>query len=399
MPQNTKNLIIAVVVTIVIVGLLIFFFGRRSTETGEPTFLGKLFPESKPAQQQQIVSPPLQGGVGGGSEIKEPSLNKETTKNLPAGTLIHLSSDAVSSVAVSASTTRYHKNIAENPGHLFERQADGSDEEKRVSNFTVPQILKVIWSNDSKKAVIFYNLNNEVRKILVDYGEPTPKTNFLPDTVSTVAFSPDSKSMVFVNDLDNTRNVFTVNSAFGSQKKILDNNIPNLEISWPAVNLIALKTKSSFAIPGFLYTMSASGASFSRIVESLGLDAVWNNNASGLVYTNSDLDLFYLDTKTGNTKSLGLKTVAEKCAFSKTKNNLVYCAIPKVITNADYPDEWWQGKIAFEDNIIAIDVNTLDLVLFAETLSDAVNPVLAGNDEYLLFRDRNTGELWSLKLK
>lgn len=399
MQNNRKILIISIVIVLVIIATLIFFFGRRNTETGEPTFLGKLFPESAPAQQRQTVSPPLQGEAGEGSKIKEPSLNKETAKSLPAGTLIHLSANTVSSLAINASTTRYHKNIAENPGHLFERQTDGSDEEKRISNFTIPQVLKVIWSNNAKKAVIFYNLNSEVRKILVDYSEPTPKTNFLPDTVSAVAFSPDSKSMVFINDLDDTRNVFVANTVFGSQKKILDNIIPNLEILWPAQNLIALKTKSSFALTGFLYTIPANGVGFSKVVESLGLDAIWNNNASGLVYTNSDLDLFYLDIKTGANKSLGLKTVAEKCTFSKTKTNLVYCAIPKIISDANYPDEWWQGKITFEDNIIAIDTNTLDFVLFAETASDAVNPVLTGNDEYLLFRNRNTGELWSLKLK
>jgi hypothetical protein len=233
----------------------------------------------------------------------------------------------------------------------------------------------------------------------VDYTESTPKTNFLPDTVSAVVFSPDSKSMVFINKLGDTRNLFTANSAFGSQKKILDNNIPDLEISWLTQNIIALKTKSSYAILGFLYTINSGGGNFTKIVESFGLDAVWNKDASGLVYTNSNLDLFYLDIKTGTNKSLGLKTIAEKCVFSKKQTNIVYCAIPKIINNANYPDEWWQGKVSFEDNIIAIDTKTLDLVLFAETKSDAINPVLLENDTYLLFKDRNTREFWSLKLK
>ena len=282
---------------------------------------------------------------------------------------------------------------------MFERQTDGSNEEKRVSNFTVPQILKVVWSSDAKKAIIFYNLNSEIKKILVDYTESTPKTNFLSETVSDAVFSPDSKSIVFINDLEDTRNVFIANSSFSNQRKILDNTLPNLEISWPSANLIALKTKSSYAIPGFLYTISASGGNFSKVVESLGLDTIWNKDGSGLVYTDSDLNLFYLDVKTGANKSLGLKTIAEKCVFSKTKTNVVYCAIPKIINDANYPDEWWQGKISFEDNIIAVDTKTLDLVLYAETLSDIVNPVLLENDSYVLFKDRNTGELWSLKLK
>ena len=400
MQNITKNLIIAVVVIIAIVAVLIFFFGRRTTETGEPTFLGKLFPESKP-----VVSPPYEGEVpstaveGVGVVEEAGSLTPTEAQNLPVGALIRLSADAVSSIAVSASTTRYHKNIAENPGHLFERQADGSDTERRISNFTIPQILRVVWSPDASKAVIFYNLNDEIRKILVDYSESTPKTNFLPDTVSAVAFSLDSKSLVFINDLGDTRNIFTANSSFGSQRKISDNNIPNLELLRSTANLITLKTKSSYAIPGFLYSISANGTNFFKVVESLGLDAVWNKDGSGLVYTNSDLDLFYLDAKTGANKSLGLKTVAEKCVFSKTKTNIVYCAIPKIINNANYPDEWWQGKISFEDNIIAIDTDTLDLVLFAETQSDAVNPILLDNDSYLIFKDKKAGELWSLKLK
>lgn len=400
MSNNKKNLIIAVVIVMVIVVVLIFFFGRRTTETGEPTFLGKLFPESEPAIQQPTQPIPKEALIT--TEIQEPSLSFEKAQALPTGTLIHLSSDTVSSIAVSSTTVRYHKNIAENPGHLFERETDGSNEEKRISNFTIPQILHVVWSGDAKKAVIFYALNNEIRKILVDYTESTPKTNFLPDTVNALVFSPDSKSIAFINSLGETHNIFTANSSFGSQKKILDNNIPNLEISWSTQNLISLKTKSSYAINGFLYTMSASGppagGGFSKVVESLGLDAVWNSNASGLVYTNSDLDLFYLDAKTGANKSLGLKTVAEKCVFSKAKTNIVYCAIPKIINDANYPDEWWQGKISFEDNIVAIDINTLDLILFAETLSDVVNLTLLENDTYLLFKDRNTGELWGLKL-
>lgn len=397
MQNITKKIIVAVVVVIVIVGILIFFFGRRTTKTGEPTFLGKLFPESAPAIQQPQQQIPKEALIS--TEIQEPSLSTEKAQSLPVGSLIRLSKDAVSSIAVTGTTTRYHKNIAENPGHLFERQADGSDSEKRISNFTVPQILKVVWSNDAKKAVIFYALNEEIRKILVDYSESTPKTNFLPDSVSAVAFSPDSKSMTFINSLDETHNIFTVNSDFGNQKKILDNNVPNLEISWPVQNLIALKTKSSFALLGFLYTINSSGRNFTKVVESLGIDSVWNKDGSGLIYTNSNLDLFYLNTKTRTNKSLGFKTVAEKCIFSKTKNNIVYCAIPKIINEANYPDEWWQGKIFFEDNIIAIDTETLDLVLFAETLSDVVNLVLSENETHLLFKDKNTEELWSLKLR
>lgn len=384
-------------IILLIIIVLVLVFGRKTFENGEPTFFGKLFPSSedavKPIEQQIPVKPISQ------SQSTEPTLNKIEAQKLPAGTLIKLSSDAVSSLIAFGTTTRYHKNIAENPGHLFERELDGSNEEKRTSNFTIPQIIKVIWSGDAKKAVIFYNLNNEVRKILVDYSESTPKTNFLSDTVSSVAFSPDSKSIVFINSTETAENIFVSNSSFQNQRKIFDNNIPNLEISWPAQNIIALKTKSSYAVNGFLYMVNANGGNFNKIADAPGLDVIWNNDGSGIVYTDSNLDLFFLDTKTGTKKSLGFKTIAEKCAFSKVKNNIVYCAIPSIISPNNYPDAWWQGKVSFEDNIIAIDTTTLDLVLFAKTQSDAVNPIITKDDAFLLFKNRNNGELWSLKLK
>src|SRR3989344_7784921 len=398
MPKNIKNLIILGTIILLAIIILAILFGQKTSENGEPTFLGRLFPES------ETTSP---SGNKLGFEEEKPSLEelgakeagtltKTEAQKLPAGTLIKLSSDAVSSFASFGSTTRYHKNIAENPGHLFERETDGSNKEERISNFTIPQILKVVWSLDAKKAIIFYNLNDEVRKILVDYSENTPKTNFISDSVSAVIFSPDSKSMAFINSTETAENVFVANSSFGNQRKILDNNIPNLEISWPTTNIISLKTKSSNTTSGFLYTINTNGGNFTKIIESLGLDAVWNNAGSGLVYTNSNMDLFFLDIKTGARKSLGLKTVAEKCAFSKKQLNVVYCAVPSTIESGNYPDEWWQGKKSFEDNMVAIDVSTLDLVLFANTQSDAVNPILLEDETYLLFRDRNNGELWSL---
>lgn len=398
MPKNIKNLIILGAIIVIIIVILAIMFGRKTAPTSEPTFLGKLFPESPPSSTSDVESPKTSDVFPGG--VKEAgTLSKIDTQKLPAGTLIKLSSDSVSSFSALGTTTRYHKNIAENPGHLFEREADGSNEEKRISNFTIPQILKVVWSSDAKKAVIFYNLNNEVRKILVDYSENTPKTNFLPDSVSAVAFSPDSKSIAFINSSETAENVFVANSSFGNQRKIFDNNIPNFEIAWPSASLISLKTKSSYALSSFLYSLNTATGQIEKVSGAKGLDAVWNSDGSALVYTNSNMDLFLLDIKTGNKKSLGLKTIAEKCAFSKIQKNIVYCAIPSIIPSAKYPDDWWQGKVSFEDNIIAIDTETLDLVLYAETGSDAVNPVILENDTYLLFKDKNTGELWSLKLK
>src|SRR3989338_10327861 len=98
----------------------------------------------------------------------------------------------------------------------------------------------------------------------------TPKTAFLPDSISDVAFSPDAKSLAFINDLGDTRNIFTATSDFKNQKKILNNIVSDLEITWPGASLVAIKTRTSYASPGYLYAFTPTGANFTKVADGLG---------------------------------------------------------------------------------------------------------------------------------
>ncbi len=403
-----RNIIIAGAIILLLIVVLIYFGGKNS---GQPStgggVLGNLFPTSGNApsasSQQQNTS-----------SIPSPSANapivnagQQGTTTLPIGTLIKLSADQISSLApTKTGDVRYHKNTVENIGHLFERRADGSGDENRISNFTIPQVMKVVWSADAKRAVIFYNLNNVTRKILIDYtSTSTPKTNFLPDSLSDVVFSPDSKSMAFINDISDTQNIFVATSDFKSQRKILDNNIPDFELSWPSTNFLALKTKSSYAARGFLYTVNINSGSMTKITDGLGLDAVWNSDGSGVLYSQVGpdgqmLNLKFYDVKSGASTDMGLKTIAEKCAFLNTTKNIAFCGIPR---NPDparrYPDEWWQGATTFLDDFWMIDIKSGQAASFVPTPSDIVNPKAMSDDSYLIFKDKTSGALWSLKLK
>jgi len=388
-------------------GVLIYF-GLKSGNppAGGGGFLGTIFPSigGLPGGTNQGQAPGA-GQITGSTELP---LSSSAADALPVGTLIRLSNDHISSIApVGTTSARYNKNIPENLGHLFERRADGASEEKRISNFTIPQVLRVIWAPDGKRAVIFYNLDDRTRKLLIDYSTSTPKTNFLPDAVSDVAFSPDSKSLAFINDAGDARNIFVTTSDFKNQRKILDNDIPGLEISWPAANTIALKTKSSYAVRGFLYAVNVGSGAFSKIAEGLGLDAVWNKDGSGVLYSRSDADgnilnIKFLDVKTGAEKEFAVKTIAEKCAFLNTLKNIAYCGAPRLragrITEKQ-PDAWWQGKVSFQDNFISLDTATGQSSVFVPTPTDITQPKLLLDDSFLLFRDKTSGNLWSLKLK
>ena len=398
-----RNIIIAGVGMIIIIATVFYFGSKSGTQGTGGGFFGAIFPSAPTTPSGGVGAPtPAERGVGGVGELP---LSVGAAKSLPVGTLIRLSNDNISSIApIGTTSARYHKNIPENLGHLFERRADGADEEKRISNFTIPQVLRAIWAPNGKRAVIFYNLDDQIKKLLIDYSTATPKTNFLPDAVSDVAFSPDSKSMAFINDGGDTQNIFTATSDFKNQRKILDNNIPGLEIFWPNQNFVALKTKSSYAIRGFLYTVNIESGIFTKIAEGLGLDAVWNKDGSGALYSRSDADgnmlnIKFLDVKTGVEKEFIVKTIAEKCAFLNTLKNVAYCGVPREKTLERMPDAWWQGKVGFQDDFVLLDTATGQSSVFVPTPTDITQPKLLLDDSFLLFRDKTSGNLWSLKLK
>src|SRR3989338_4579950 len=403
-----RNIIIVGAVIILALGVLIYLGTKSDEAPGEGGGFFGIFPfgaETPPSSSKPgFESAKKPGFSPDGGELP---LTPQAAQDLPIGTLIRLSKANISSlIPVGTTSVRYHKNIAEALGHLFERKVDGTDEEKRISNFTIPQILRILWAPDARRAVIFYNLGGQIRKLLTDYSTSTPRTNFLPDGVSDVAFSPDSRLVAFINDLGESQNIFIANSDFGNQRKIFDNDIPIFEISWPAQNLIALITKSSCAARGFLYSLNVNTGEFAKIAEGLGLDAVWSADGSGALYSRvtSDGNLFdlrFVDAKTGETKDLGVKTIAEKCAFSRTEKNIAYCAAPRSPAPGagGLPDDWWKGKISFQDDFVLINTATGQISSFVPTPLDVVSPKILADDSYLLFRDKPSGNLWSLKLK
>ncbi len=407
---TSSKKVITIVVVVAIIGFIaaVALFGFRKNQIGT-TFIGRLFPISpagSPPSSTSDVGNQKTSDVFPGGENKTQTqqtavLGTSAAANLPIGSLMALSGDPVASLAVSATTTYYHKNTPENLGHLFSRKADGTDSEKRISNFTIPQIIKVMWSPDAKKAVIFYQTSNETRKILVDYrSTSTPKTNFLPDSVSSIAFSPDSKSIAFINSAAESQNVFLASDTFANQRKIFDNRIPYFEISWPHSNLISLITRSSSDTTGFLYSLNIETKEFTKIIEGAGLSAVWKKDGTGVLYSTApDLSLKFLDIKSKKVTDLGTRTPAEKCVFANSQKNTVYCAIPQNIPTGEYPDDWWKGKISFLDTISAINLETLNRQNTIATSFDVIKPTVLQNDSYFLFQDKNTGMLWSLKLK
>ena len=134
-----RNIIIAAAALVIIIGVLIYFGKKPSPPAGGGSggggFFSGLFPGGgAPPPPPPTGGPtPPPGAPTTDVEAAMPSqagplpLSSEASKKLPVGSLIKLTDGAVSSILPQAGgVVKFHKNTAENLGHLFERSADGS---------------------------------------------------------------------------------------------------------------------------------------------------------------------------------------------------------------------------------------------------------------------------------
>ena len=118
----------------------------------------------------------------------------------------------------------------------------------------------------------------------------------------------------------------------------------------------------------------------------------------------TSLSLSVLDAKTGVTTNLNINTIPDKCVWSRKQVNIVYCAAPKRIVQGVYPDDWYKGKVLFNDYIWKIDTTSgttqsiIDLAQESSELFDATNLVLAPSEGYMAFMNKRDLTLWGLDL-
>jgi hypothetical protein len=101
---------------------------------------------------------------------------------------------------------------------------------------------------------------------------------------------------------------------------------------------------------------------------------------------------------------LSLNTLSDKCVWSKKFKTTVYCAVPQSIPRGTYPDDWYRGTVSFSDNLWKIDAASMetDLILNPSFEGggdmDMTRLDIDGNDEHLIFLDKNDLSLWELDL-
>ncbi len=313
------------------------------------------------------------------------------------------------------STVRY---VEKERGHVYESYLDTLSENK-ISNTTIPRIHEAFFGNDGQNMLLRY-LDDDGKTIdtfaaslptnvtSTDGTFPELKGYFMPANISDLSLAPDLKSLFYLMPYSQSA-IGTVALLGGSQKvQIFNSEFTEWLSQWPAIRTILLTTKPSYVFPGSAYIVDTQTRSFDNVLSEInGLTTLMSPNGKSILYSESTdggvkLKLFKMDTR--EFIDIGIKTLPEKCVWG-ADSTYAYCAIPQSLPEANYPDNWYQGLLSFNDDTWKLDFksNIFTIIAHPEDMAgesiDATHLTLDSKENYLIFTNKKDSFLWSLNLK
>jgi len=445
--KKTSFIIIILILSLLIGGLLGFYFYTKNKNPGSTFFGGKpsgstnfggydpnsLNPNTN--IQTGTTTPIIPGSTI--TEVEIPKLRKisdvpvagvdfisvpvyeDPNKNIePADLSVSNTKTPVRKplkLIETKSTIRY---MERGTGHIYET-ATSTLEKTRLSNTTLPKIYEAFFVNKGDNLILRGLIGSSdiistqyaslvVSSTTEDLDGPNKslETKDLPIQISQIAISP-SKTQLFSIMESGVRGLLSKIDG-GAQVGIFDTPYREWIASWPEERNIVLTTRASGFAPGFAYILNTSTKALTRVLGNIyGLTTLASPDLSKILYSKSERGTFtlnYFNRTDSSSAELSFKTLPEKCIWSKKEKGVLFCAIPENIAFSTYPDVWYQGLINFSDSVWKIDINTGEARLiiniqseFGEVI-DVINPHLSTTEDYLVFTNKTDLTLWGLQL-
>jgi hypothetical protein len=306
-------------------------------------------------------------------------------------------------------------------GHISDALIE-TGEDIKVSNATIPRIQEAYMLPLGEEFILRYF--DESYEIAETFGaklvrnttststntEYSTDGSFLDSNIESIATSPSDARVAYVVGGASGSTVYVSKSDGTVKSTALTSPIREWLIQWPKSDTLALTSKPSALSPGYLYFIpSKGGATEKALGAAFGLTTLVSPATTEVLFSGSDRNTFGTALYTINTRTqteFPLKTLPEKCIWSKKVATQIFCAVPKSIPPALYPDAWYQGAVSFSDELWS--VNTTDgtaTLLASPTQSaaprgiDAIQLSLNKDETVLLFINKKDGSLWVLDLR
>jgi hypothetical protein len=411
--------ILLIIGILIVVGIALFFvFSSKPQTTGENQVgfsIRNYLPFGKSTDSETSTTT---------SENNNQNSNTNGPTNVdvnqPVPRLRKISTEPVAGAVIfNISTTSVVRFVEKGTGNVYEVRSD-SNNIARLTNTTIPKIIRSFWLPDgsgflaqtllAENEVIetnFVKLNkNQASSTSEDLTPFSTTVGKLPINIKEITIKPDG-SKIFYYTANNSSNWF-VSNPDGTNKSLVETSpLTEWLPKWISGNTIIIQSKGSSEAVGFVYSFDIQNKTLKKVwTEALGLSVNPNSDGSFEIISSggSAPQLSLVDNKNITSNTVSLKTLAEKCVWTKIKTPTAYCAEPSEIPNGNYPDAWYKGLVSTKDSIIKIDlVNDISHdIAYLSSLSnqkiDVEDISLSPDENYLIFKNKIDGFLWMLRI-
>ncbi len=290
---------------------------------------------------------------------------------------------------------------------------------KRISNTTIPKVREVIWAPGGNSFIMRYlDENDSIQSFYATLkenltGEGSLNGKFLPENISSL-------SLFNINNTSSlTKIIYSLTEGSGSSiftaendgSKIARTHSSSLK-DWLVFgindSLAYIQTKSSGRAPSFLFSLNVkTGVTTPTLSNTVGLSVLPNKKGDLVLFSSTPFGyplLYIYDVAKKTTTQTSLRTFADKCRWSENNTGRIVCAVPNNITTGIYPDDWYQGKTSFNDNLWEVDATsgtTRELLnLYKNSyFFDIASFSLSKDDKFLILQNKTNNSLWSVRLE
>ncbi len=304
----------------------------------------------------------------------------------------------------SALAVRY---IQKEDGNVYDIFVDTLESEK-VSETIIPRIHEAFFSTNPDQVLLRYlKSDNETIETfggLIEDGALSG--SFFPQNIPFVSVSPDKTKVFYLTEMGEHTN--GVISLFNNSqiRPVFEHAFSEWIPWWGTDSVVTLTTKASSDVSGGVYSLTTTGSLTKEFSDKNGLESLSSPNGKYVLYSeslNGNQILSVFNTQTSDHKNLGINTLSEKCTWSENSVN-IYCAIPKSMLSQNLPDDWYQGRVSFEDSIWLLDIEANIHQLISDPAAeenlylDITKIQLSDKEDYLTFVDKKTSLLYGMKI-
>ena len=309
-------------------------------------------------------------------------------------------------------------------GLIYDRALRKNEEVKPTTKTSIPRVVEALFDSTGLNVIMRYLKDDTIETYLgkltfpkidpetVDDENAPPRTadisgEFLPENIKSLSLSKDRKSFFYMNPTTSGVAGITYVFATKAKKQIFDTPLTEWIADYSSDSKVSITTKASGLVDGYVYTIDAKTGTMNKVLGGeKGLTTLISPDGKKILYSTFESNAqktFVYDILTGESTAISPITLPEKCVWTKDSKE-VFCLAPVRATTGTLPDDWYKGKVSFDDALWETDMINFngnivyDFTTKSNQRLDGINPMMNASEDYLIFKNKKDGTLWGYDL-